>query len=348
MSYKVIPKFLLLSTSLTLAFSLICLSRTYAPAEDKYWIGGMGSWFDDASWDPYGVPRPWVDNAFLTSSDEIDRTVYYDHDTFAECTILIDAIGTGAMTLHVTEGCAGSYGMLQVGDKGTGTLIITGGSAGGRTQVGTNGTVELYEGSFMGLGMEALSLRGTVSQMGGTSLWDGMRVQFGGQYNISGGELSSIGFGFAGIVNQSGGDISGGGLGVSGTYNMSGGTLFSGAFSIDSTGIFNQTGGINRAGLPGNAGTYNLSGGTLEFTDAGSPFFQWGDIRLLWRLPGSGRQYIHQQRDCKSEWRWYPYVKRECGKQRYLEDYPHHRRIYWDFHQQRGLYQRPRRAVLQS
>ena len=33
-------------------------------AEDYCWIGGTGSWFDDASWDSYGVPRPWVDNAF--------------------------------------------------------------------------------------------------------------------------------------------------------------------------------------------------------------------------------------------------------------------------------------------
>jgi len=258
-------KRLLLITAI--ACFLICLLPGYALAQDRYWIGDTDSWFDDSNWDPYGIPTGFTGPVFLTSSDEIDRTVYYDTDAGTVTDLLIDATGTGSMTLIVSSGILVGGRNLSIG---TGKLVIEGGGIGGATTVSAGGTVELYGGGFVGMGGHGLGLYGTVNQSGGISQWDGVYVGPTGRYNISGGSLQGF-LTISGVLNQSGGEIPSHSLTLRGTYNLSGGMHSAGYTFIESTGIFNQTGGNNHVGLAsfdlGNSGTYNLSGGTLEADD---------------------------------------------------------------------------------
>ena len=239
-------------------------------AEDKYWVGGSGSWDDPNNWSVTeggpggaGPPAPGSlpasldgENAYLIQSDANNNVVSYENPQESNSigAMVIDATGTGTMTLSLSQGTLRTQG-IAIGYNGTGIFNQTGGS---------NWTV-------------------SPQSWGETSFILGSNATGSGVYDLSEGELVTaspvIGGGGIGTFNQLGGTFeaySGFQLGDKGTYNLSDGLLettkpfvWEPSHEVLSGGsIFNQTGGTHwlQKGTQNHQfnGTYNLSGGMLS------------------------------------------------------------------------------------
>lgn len=244
---------------LVLAVSLALTMLVTHPAQalTATWIGTDGWWNDGANWSS-GLQPQNVDGVSLTQSDAINRTVNYWNTAYPSAvlsSLVIDATGSGTMTLFQTKDALSVSGLALIGGNGSGTL----------TQSGGTNTVS---GSNYGNGLNALSL--------------GLASGSSGTYNLSGtGSLSAtgvtVGFGGTGIFNQSGGTHTVGGDiylgwngGSSGTYNLSAGSLAANNMLVgyQGSGIVNQSGGTNTLSgalvMINSASNYNLQGGTLN------------------------------------------------------------------------------------
>ena len=302
---------------ISVAFLTIVVPLLNANAEDVFWIGDSGSWGDPSNWNPAVVPTR-ADNAYLLSSDAIDRTVFYQG--VSPKTITLDATGAGSFTLNTEGGFVMFFGELKVGVNGTGVVNQNRGmvaDAGlGIIQLGVNpGSQGIYNlaggilGTNPGLGALIIGVggSGTLNQTGGTVSADGLIVlghkngsigtlnlSDGVVFDFAGLGIGASGYGFAGeygtgIVNQTGGQIrSGRGsiyVGINGAYNISGGEMgvrggvpFQQLFN---SGVFNQTGGEVYQSDIINSGTYSLSGGKLEtgsFSNSGILNFSGGQL----------------------------------------------------------------------
>ncbi len=191
--------------------------------ENKYWVGGTSGWWDEiTNWNPSGQPQAG-DNAYLTQSDGIDRTVDY-RSTLDPAPLLwdlrIDATGSGTIAFFQTLYSLSTEAEV-VGVSGNATFDQSG---------GTNTAYGLYVGF----------------QSGST-----------GTYNLSGsGTLSAasenIGHFGTGTFNQSGATNTvtdllsvGDRLGSVGVYNLSNTGVLSANGAVighSGTGTFTQTG----------------------------------------------------------------------------------------------------------
>jgi hypothetical protein len=242
----------------TLATAILLVSFTplTSYALDYYWIGGSGSWSDPSNWNPNGVPGTGpgvdVDNAYLVSSDSINRNVEISSDVFFLDHMTLDSTGTGTMTLAITSGGLQSHPLgdpTYIGANGIGIVNQSG------------GYLAVWTGNFMVLGVNSGST---------------------GIYNLSGGSMGydvRVGYEGNGIFNQTGGDficdwlaVGYGGTG-SGTYNLINGNIlpYLGApFRVGPNGTFNQKGGTftEAGGSIDIGGVYNMSGGSLTIATA--------------------------------------------------------------------------------
>ena len=297
----------------SVAFVVVLLWLSVTPlithAEDKYWVGGNGSWDDANNWSLMergpggaGAPQPG-ETAFLIQSDAIDRTVSYVRPEdpywwFYE--LRVDATGTGRITflqsqddLYLPDG-----GSVSIGIDGTATYNQTGGrlSLGhalvndGLIKLGINptgnGTYNL-EGGLLGLyGVATVGGygTGTFNQSGGSAYFEGVVIGDKGTYNISdgsvgmGGENLGVTVNPGGAINQSGGTVYlSADNSMMGTYNLSGGTLNKGSQTLDISGTFNQSGGTLAGGYStlDISGTFNQSGGTNVVPTGYGPY-NWG------------------------------------------------------------------------
>lgn len=205
----------------------LLLTFSQSHAEDKYWIGGTGSWDDPANWNPYGVPLSrWdnlslSDNVFLTNAPNSSATAYFSRAPYFNNNPYIGSLqvyGTGAGTMGLS---------ISAGD-----LYAERGS-----EIGYNGIINQTGGKFLSL--------------------DRMVVRAGGTYNLQAGSLgmgATPTFLIYGVFNQSGGTVGWGighpldqfYVGQGGVYNLSGtGTLsyYYGNSIVDAGGVFNQNGG---------------------------------------------------------------------------------------------------------
>jgi autotransporter-associated beta strand protein len=244
---------------LLLVTAIIVLSSSFTDAAERYWNATSGDW---------SVPANWIDEIAPTSSD-------YAY------------IVNGGTANVIQEGDGCNY--LYLGDAGTGTVQMNGGSFSAKSDyVGNSGT-------------------GTFTQNAGTNtvlyyLYLGYHSAADGTYNLRGTGLLSadyeyVGNSGAGTFDQSGGDNTisynlylGYHLGSTGTYNLSGeGRLdvsVSENIGSSGTGTFTQSGGINTTNvlylgmLPGSSGTYNFTGGILILNSldkgAGNAAFNFG------------------------------------------------------------------------
>ena len=238
-------------------------------ADDKFWGDLSGSWSDPDNWDAYGLPQP-SDSAYLTQSDDIDRTVSITDDV-SVFGLHVDATGPGTMTLDVSRGRVHTVDVF-VGYNGIGIIDQSGGTIAPQM-------IWLGSNPFSGLG--------------------GIGI-----YNMSGGHLSSPDKGSLhvgdskgiGIFNQTDGSVSMDRIrvGEKGVYNFSGGTTRAGGISI--AGIVNQSGGSLSANINAHiseGGVYNLNGGTFGDTNQyrlrnyGTLNYSGGEIIVY---PGEGEQ----------------------------------------------------------
>ena len=204
-------------------------------AEDTYWVGTTGDWFDPANWQ-YKVP-------------EAGDAAYIDNGGTAE-------IGAGSAQAQI----------VYAGFANTGSINHTGGTVGlGEIFLGHFGnSIGIYNLSGTGgltttsrqvIGWESGS-KGIFNQTGGTNSTSSYIVlgYFSGSegtYNLSGtGQVISAGNqrvgyrnGSTGIFNQSGGDnsvgqnlILGSDAGSNGRYTISGGTLTAKELQVGSFG----------------------------------------------------------------------------------------------------------------
>jgi hypothetical protein len=215
--------------------------------------------------------------------------------------------GNGTYTL--SGGVLNTGATIFVGNGGTGTLNINGGSVtvGNDHSItigdmpGSSGTVNLSAGTVVLTGNQFTGFGGvgTINQTGGSlsvagyqSIGDQPTIS--GTYNLSGtaATLSVTGPEFVGgsgigTFNQSGGTNNAGSLSVAqnagstGTYTLSGSTsilnvITNEAVGYGGTGNFIQFAGfhtialnLNIGGLPGSSGSYALSGGLLNVQSAG-------------------------------------------------------------------------------
>ena len=121
---------LLRSGGLAIVTLALVLMPLASYGEDKYWVGGTSGWWDDiTNWSSPGQPQTG-DNAYLTQSDAIDRTVEYRNS-------LDPAPRLGGLTVDATG--SGAIGFLQalyslsaeyetIGSSGSGTFTQTGGT----------------------------------------------------------------------------------------------------------------------------------------------------------------------------------------------------------------------------
>ncbi len=226
-----------------LFLGLLAVSPAYAM--DYHWIGGSGDWSDPLNWNP-GVPSGSDPMIYLTQSDAVNRTVNLTGASHVKGVLVVDATGTGTMTLSGGGGLI--VNDIRIGLNGTGTVNQTGG--------------DVVAGLALGPG----------------SLTLGQNAGSRGTYNLSGGTTTTqtltVGGQGTGVFNQTGGDVlvqdAGLRVGPLGTYNLSGtGTLTMNMAVLGGErieGTFNQSGGVNSLFTTPLkiSGTYNLSGGELS------------------------------------------------------------------------------------
>ena len=265
--------------AIVLVFVFLSTTLFNAYAEDYYWVGESGSWYDSSNWSPTpggpggSGPPPQEEpdgsksNAFIINSGATDITVSLENPQADPPSwsgqLTVDATGTGSVALLQSQDNYIHYGNESIGIDGTGIYTQTGGVH--------------FNGSWAVSGRLLLGVNPTGN----------------GTYNLEGGELSSsgasIGGNGIGTFNQSGGSayfaysldigcsyncpdpINSTGQGV---YNLSGGSLEiegdGGHFLIAPGGTFNQSGGTFHHSSPSDGsimGTYNLSGGTLSLAE---------------------------------------------------------------------------------
>ena len=273
----------------------------HAKAEDRYWIGGSGSWDDPSNWSPDGVPVG-PDRVIMTNAPGDSATAYFSGDAsfgfFPHPSFSIYGTGEQKMTLSLPGGSFTSLGGFTIGNNGI--IHQTGGSffSPGWNSVGAGGIYNLEAGA-LDFNENVFSISGVFNQIGGTVgvlhlTPDAVLVTPGGVYNLSGtGILQSAGYGpdiiyAGGVFNQNGGTAYRKfGIIVEGTYNLAAGEMHSGGEYLPALrnriddGTFNQSGGT--AGWQNDLyvgyspkwdgtqdqpeithGTYNLSGGRLE------------------------------------------------------------------------------------
>ena len=206
--------------------------------------------------------------------------------------------GGGIGVMNLTGTTTGSFGILEVGGGGSGTLNISGTASLQGSTVGAIGYINV------GIGNPGVPNSAVVNQTGGSvgfNSW--MTIGVGGgsadptnaQYNISGGTIASpagmeVGADHGGTLNVSGtGSVAVGVISIGhrstgqGVVNVSGGTVTTNEITIGhnadnaggtASGVLNLTGGVttvngtvfvSRNGGGGSSvGTANLSGGELR------------------------------------------------------------------------------------
>lgn len=241
-----------------------------ASAAEFIWTcDGTNDWANAACWDLPGGPPAAGDSAYLSYYGGVnDRTVTYSVAAPAAALnqLIIDATGTGSVTLQQTDGALAA-GYEWVGYLGTGTHA----QAGGTNTISGELILGLETGSAgtYALSGGALETATTYVGQGG----NGSFVQSGGTHTIS----TAAGEGTL-IVGANSGSNS--------AYELSG----TGALQADKvrigylgTGSFVQNGGTVTVtelaegyesfdnlpgGTPGGVGSYTLNGGTLTVNGA--------------------------------------------------------------------------------
>ena len=228
--------------------------------ESKYWVCTTGWWDDPNCWStspngPGGAGQPHPgpdttrtgyppgDSASISSSDNIDRTIYYAN------TLYPISQGTTAIPNFFTE----VFTTMGIGATGTGKITV----------------VQTKDD----LAVDHFSMRNaTYIQSGGLTYTNSyFRLFSNARYNLSGGILwSRFEEEIAGTLTQTGGlhtvyriNV---GLGSSnGIYNLSGGDINATTINLNG-GSFNQTGGTNKVEneLRIQNDTYTLTGGSLN------------------------------------------------------------------------------------
>jgi hypothetical protein len=175
-------------------FSFFFLDVNISASTDYYWIGGSGSWNDPSNWNPYGLPHlsPFVivDDAFITFSDSIDRTI---SGVGPADQITTGNTGTGKVIWNISQGSNGETSNSAV-TVGSGTILNM---VGGDLQADSSFTFNA--GSI-------------INQSGGT-IWNTYGLTIYGVYNLSGSGIMSSTFEIyianGGTLNQTGGTMKG-------------------------------------------------------------------------------------------------------------------------------------------
>ncbi len=242
---------------------------TEAPGQLKTWIGGpgTGTWSNPALWSPAGVPTA-AQVALLTQSDASDRNVVYSSfpGGNAASTVVINATGTGAMTLTQAGGIFNAN-QVTLGSTANGIFNRTAGGA----SIGT--------------------------------LLMGSNVNGNGTLNVSGGGLAvtssfRIGNAGAGTLLHTGGIINvtttpillGESSGASGNLQLWGGSFTAGTLVVGNAGAGTV---IDQSPFPVNITSLKIGNGptgagTYQFGPAGGdPFLNAGSIEV--GVSGIGR-----------------------------------------------------------
>jgi T5SS/PEP-CTERM-associated repeat protein/autotransporter-associated beta strand protein len=307
---KTIPASMRLAAALVFAALLLCMASS-AMGVTKTWTVGSGSWDVGDNWDPSGQPQAGED-AYLTQSDGVDRTVTYYNTTNPTAVLgilRIDATGTGAMTLSLPNNHNLSVVQKYVAFNGTGAVSQSAGTSdAGWFYVGfkpgssgaytlTGGTLSSSTAHYVGYsGKGTLSIEsggqasnayssiGNFSKSSGTVTVDGI----GSKYTNS--SWLQVGYGGTGTLRvQNGGEVtsSGGCLGNSGgsdgtvtvdglgskwTNSLS---LYVGYFGVGALNIKNGGQASNTAGYLG----YNSeSSGTVTVDGTASVWTNTGSL----------------------------------------------------------------------
>jgi autotransporter-associated beta strand protein len=295
-----------------LAAAILLTSASTTKAVTMSWNAVSGDWSTSDNWLPLPGAEPTLyDNVYIQNGGTANISQVGE----ACASLYMGASGaknSGAALM--SGGSCYVWGMLYIGDSGTGTFTQTGGTNSINLSLtlgsnsGSSGTYILSDtGQLSANSLEIIGGNGTgtFTQTGGTnnaSIVVGSNGGSSGTYNLSGtGQLyadtEKIGDNGTGTFTQTGGTNTithnlylGFNFG-SGTYDLSGtGQLSANAEYIGyiGTGTFTQTGGTNTTSslvlgaLYGPRGTYNLNGGTLNLGSLnttggpGTPQFNFG------------------------------------------------------------------------
>lgn len=232
---------------LTAAAVLLVLASA-ALAEDRYWVGLSGDWFDPANWSaiaggPGGAGVPGEGDAvYLTQGDAIGRVVTYSGDSGPASllsSVRVDATGDGMMSLSVS---GGDFHATNVGVAVSGRGEVL--QAGGAVRVDSFLTLASGNGST-----------GTYTLQEG-QLASGQTWIYGGVWHP---QTAFIQAGGAHTTNV---------LRLDGTYSLSSGDLTVGRES-DIYGLFQHTGGTHTTPwlrVVDHTGGYEWTGGDLNVT----------------------------------------------------------------------------------
>jgi len=259
-------------------------------AAGRIYTAGTSNWNNSTNWFLLPTGGPGVpfsgDDAYLTQSDGVDRTVTFDGNYVSPASLsslTIDASGTGTMVLSqaqnrfraddefVGDSARGTY-RQSGGFNDAGTLYLGYGATGiGNYAMSNGATLTIASGLYVGY-----SGTGTMAQSAGAvSVTDGAELVVGtfgnssGTYNLSGGTLATPGLRIADDAMASGQFFHSGGTA---TVN---GDLEIASFGTSSVGAYAISGGrLTVAGnvLLGEVGTGSFvqNGGTVQVTGGGT------------------------------------------------------------------------------
>ena len=268
----------MLACAMAAAATPLCVVGVAAPAvaADIEWTGAPGtplSFTDPANWAGNQVPGG-ADNALINNGG---------------VATLSTAAGVSNLRLGVTAGTSGTMqqssgafnagDQIRVGDAGTGTYVLSG------------GTVSHFNEFMLGAGVGG---NGTLRISGGT---------FNSQFHV----IPGAGTNSVGNVVQTGGHIdapfpavvaTANGPGSTSTWDMSAGTVTTGEFYVgaNGNGTFNLSGtgfvqfAVNAhigAG-PTGVGTFVMTGGSITGTNPGGSHFLVGEVGTATLLMSGG------------------------------------------------------------
>lgn len=279
-----------------LALAAALMASPPAQAATKNWLCTSNYWDIASCWSGGTVPVAG-DQVFVTPVGSLSTTLRLDNlsGTQAASTLDLNSPSGALVSMQQTGGTLNIGSMIFVGNTGTGTVNLAGGTLNaGQVRLGNisgaSGSFTLSGGAVLNSGSFLVGTAGNggFDQLGGTHTTSGLYLAFSpetydasavGRYTVTGGtltvngDLSTVaGTGYftqhAGTTHVAFGITMGLFSQSHGHYLLAGGTLNNsgGLFSGDGEGDFTQTGGvhvINGPILLGAANRYEMNDGTL-------------------------------------------------------------------------------------
>lgn len=292
----------LLMTPLALAAAL--LAPLPAQAATKTWLCTNNYWDIASCWSGGTLPVAG-DQVFVTTVGGASTTLRFDNlsGTQAAATLDLNSLTGALVAMQQTGGTLNISNTVFVGNTGTGTVSLAGGTLNaGQVRLGNisgaNGSFTLSGGAVLNSSSTLVGTAGNGSfdQLGGTHTTSGLYLAFSpetydasavGRYTMNGGTLTVNGdlttvagtgyfTQYAGTTNLAFGMAMGLFSQSRGHYLLAGGTLNNsgGLYSGDGEGDFTQTGGVHVINGPivlGAANRYDMNGGTLTAAEVQLP-----------------------------------------------------------------------------